>query len=241
MTRRRLISRTELSRLAGVSQTAVTKAANHGSLRASRVGDRLDLDHPEVAVYLKRHKVKVPAVAHLHDDGQNPTAGAPGGPPIPVPTAQKRRRGKPGPAPESGGDAAAAVRAQGFLSTSLDVSAYLDMPLRRIAEEYWEMREFKDLIEARKTLELIREKTIGNEQREGTLVSRELVDAHIFGAFEKLFRRLLGSLPKTLARRMYGAAKGGTPLEESERVASDLISSELRPSRNEAARILRKL
>lgn len=51
---RRLISRTDLARMAGVSQTAITKQCKR-TLAAALVGDRIDLDHPAVQAYLAAH------------------------------------------------------------------------------------------------------------------------------------------------------------------------------------------
>ena len=55
---KKLVSRVEFARLAGVSAAAVTKACNNG-LRAAVVGKRIDLNHPDTTKYLKKKTAPV--------------------------------------------------------------------------------------------------------------------------------------------------------------------------------------
>ncbi len=240
MPQARTISRAELARLAGVSKPAVTQCATRGSLKPARIRDRLDLDHPAVLAYLERHDVKAPPAERAKKASKRSAVG----------TGKAKRTGKKRSskapsvrrtkAKRTGKGRKPAPPEAFIVDPNLDVDTYLDMPLRRIADEYGTMTAFRDLLSARKDLEVIREKTIANQESEGRLISRELVEAHVFGALEKLARRLLGNVPKTLSRRLYAAAKSGTPIEDSEQVVSETIGSEIKPTRDAVARVLRK-
>ena len=111
--------------------------------------------------------------------------------------------------------------------------------LSPLTERFGTEPAFKEWLDALKKIEEIREKRLKNEALEGELISRELVKTHVFGAIESSNRRLLSDTPKTIARRLYAAAKADEPVEEAEKVVRELISSQLRPVKDTAARVLR--
>lgn len=225
----RLVSRSELARLARVSPAAITKACK-GQLAPACVGKRVDLDHDAVARYL--------------------AAKGAGAPPAAAPTPPKRpsKPTTPRPRPKKVAEAAPRSRPRKTAKPKLplpnevdgeNVEDLLKLTLLEIVERFGTKTAFKDWLTARKTIADIREKELKSDETEGRLVERELVKTHVFGAIEAGNRRLLGDSPKTIARRIYGLAKSGAPVEEAEAVVREIISSQLKPVRTTAARVLR--
>ncbi len=65
----RLVTRTELARIAGVSRMAITKATR-AKVGPALVGDHIDVDHPAVAAYLASRGVELPQDIELADKGR---------------------------------------------------------------------------------------------------------------------------------------------------------------------------
>ncbi len=101
------------------------------------------------------------------------------------------------------------------------------------------MTAHADWLDMRKTQVDIREKELKNGALEGKLVPRDWVMTHVLGAVERAFKQLLQDAAKTIARRLYGMAKAGASTEEAEQVVRDIISANLRPAKETAARAAR--
>lgn len=110
--------------------------------------------------------------------------------------------------------------------------------LRPLVERFGTATRFRDWLVALKTIEEIRAKRLDNEEHEGLLIERELVQVHIFGAMDATNRRLLQDFPKTVARELYAQARGGKILEEAEKTVRDLIGAQLRQVKVQASRAL---
>lgn len=96
-----------------------------------------------------------------------------------------------------------------------------------------------DELKALKLQEDIREKRLKNEQTEGALIAREFVKTHLFGLLEELSRRILADGSRTIARKLYTAARSGVPLEEAEAMVRDILSQHLKKARDLAKRRIR--
>lgn len=238
----RLDTLTALARLAGVSRQAVSKLAK-GPLAPALIGRRIDLDHPAVVEYLakkdaapttsksnrsKRKKKPTPARPKPPKRGKKPTA------PRPPP---RRRRSSMRPVEAEDDDGRELAGATDV--TEEDIEEYAHLSLDQLKEMFGTARAFVDWLDARKKISEIREKDLRNAETQGRLIERELVRTHVFSAIEAGNRRLLGDSPKTIARRLYALAKSGAPVEEAEAVVREIVSSQLRPVRATAARVLR--
>jgi hypothetical protein len=213
----RLLTRAELARLAGVSAMAVTKRCAK-ELAPACEGKRVDVDHPSVVVWLKSKDRAPPSPAEA---ATNRSA---------APTAERRSGASKGGRPR---------RLPVHDDDEDEVERFLDMTLREIVDHYGTLTKFKDWLFARKTIADIVDKELKNNEARGLLISRELVQTHIFGAMENAFKRLVTDTPKAMARRIHGAVKSGQSVEESERVIREMVSSQLRPMKAQAARKLR--
>src|SRR5690348_12704216 len=86
MAQQRLVTKLEFSTRAGVSKPAISKALR-GALRAALVGERINLDHPAAAEYLRAHGKATAKAA-----------------PARAPTKTRKRRPKSADAPTSSDD-----------------------------------------------------------------------------------------------------------------------------------------
>jgi hypothetical protein len=111
--------------------------------------------------------------------------------------------------------------------------------IRPIVDRFGSMHGLKDWLFALKTIEEIRAKRLDNDETEGSLIRRDFVRTHVFGAIEAANIRLVNDAPQTIARRIYAAAKAEQAVEEAEIVVHEIISSHLKPVKATAARNLR--
>jgi len=241
MPRRRLISRTELARRAGVSQPAVTKLCNRGKLAPACVRDKVDLDHPAAVEYLASHGVEVPprAKPRAKKVSAKPAKSKPRG---------RKRVGQPKAAggtsrQDTDPDLASAVEAIESLDLGLsakDAEFFASMTLERIAREYGTMGQFESVVKAVSTIAQIRERDDKHRREEGSVITRELVQTHVMGALEKLSRHLAKPVPDTVAARVIDMHDGGKPIEEIRRVAREIMGAELRATWSAVAKVLRE-
>lgn len=217
----RFISRSAFSRLAGVTPAAIT-IASRSELAPACDADRIDRDHDVAIAYLARHR-----------DPDAQTKPRHGG---------KRRTSKPtaiGQKATIKSESLGAEAGEERPADPDDIERYANLTLREIAETFRTERRFRDWLDALKKIEDIRKTRLDNDETEGGLISRELIKTHVFGAIDAANRRLLSDAPKTIARRVYAAAKSSASIEEAERTIREIIGSHLKPVKATAARVLR--
>jgi hypothetical protein len=123
------------------------------------------------------------------------------------------------------------------LRVSVDEIARMD--LRQVVERWGTQHEVKDWLMALRTLEDIRAKQIENETKQGLVIKRELVQAHVFGHIEAVNKRLLQDAPSKLANEIFSLCRTGASLEEAEKLIRDTIGSYLSPLKTQTARAIR--
>lgn len=210
----RLVSRSEFARMAGVSPGAVTRASLK-SLKAACHGDRINIDHPDAVSYLARHESR-------RTSGKKAKRG------------RTKRRSTRAKAPKT----APNPDASGHDSSTEALTRYRHQTLEQLTDQFGTDRTFRDWLQALKKIEDIRKARLDNEETEGRLMRRELVRTHIFGAVERSNQRLLGDAPKTIAQRLYAAARSGQSLEEAERIVRAVVSTHLEEVQKAAIRLL---
>lgn len=225
---RRIASRSELARLAGVSPAAVTKLCRPGKkLAPACVGDRVDLDHEATRAWL---------ASKGRDGSAPPTAPSPKA--RKAPPAKARARTKSAKPSQKRGAKPTAVRRKKQSELLPDLAAYMSLTLREILARHGTVRELKDLLEARAKIAAIQERELDMSRTRQQLVERELVRLHVVGAFQAAFRRLLTDAGKTLVRRLFAAGKAGETVEAGEKLARDIMGSHLRVALEQAAKAL---
>lgn len=233
----RLVTRSEFARIARVTPGSITRAARRRDLAEALSNGRIDVDHFAAREYLRRHGVAdpqvpgtpaaaprapSPAAAPVIPEITPPAKSAPGRPPARVPPAS--------PAPEPTSPAQ--------IEAPDDLDEFRDWTLQQLLDEFGTARRFVDWLDAMRKLEDVRAKRLANLEREGKLIQREPVRTHVFGIIDATFRRLLTDAPKTTARRLYGLAKSGAPIEEAEAEVKDINSSLVKAIKATAIRVL---
>jgi hypothetical protein len=242
------ISRSELASLAGVTPAAITKACRRELAQACE-GQLVDRDHTYVRAYLIRHGVTDPgrnARPMSRDTLQARSAPAPTPPPKPAPAPVTATAPAPPPPPKPAPAQPARTDVAPPDSLLFDVGKLpenlhelLDLSLREIVERHGTETRIIQLLDIRKKIEDIRSKELDNDETEGKLVSRELVQTHVLGAFDAAFRRMLENASKTCAREIYSACKNDMPPESAEATVRGILSRELQVAKTAASKALR--
>lgn len=238
MAQARLVSRLEFATRAGVSKQAISKALK-GALRAALVGERINIDHPAAIAYL---------AAHGKATAPSRPARAPTKPPERQPKRQAAPTSKRAP-PDSEGPDRTERRPRGESPPRLKAdegleqlaqTEYADLTIREMADRFGTFTRFSDFLDALKTIAETTRLELQNDDKRGSVISREMVHKSIFGALDGMFSRLLGDMPRTIAGRLYALATSGASREQAEEEVRNLISSQLVPVKARAAKALRE-
>jgi len=233
--RRRLITKTEAARLAGVSPAAVSKLWRRLPADAKAHG-KIWLDHPAVVAWLASHDARPPPMP-----APTPPKPAPRPAPAqpkPVDPSEPAADSEPEVGPDLS-DPADAILSLGLGLTRTDADYFAGMTLERIAREYGSMAVFADVLKAASVIAQIRERDDKHRREEGEVVTRELV-THAFGELERLSRHLLKPVPDTIVARTVDMHTGGKNLEEIRKVAREIVSSELKATWSGVSALLRR-
>ncbi len=217
---KRLISRADFSKQAGVSRPAVTKACA-GALKAAVVGKSIDIDHPDAVAYIKsKHgkKTKPPAKK------PRKAAAKPKKKPVKTVTASEP--------PEEDDE-------RSHFSEDDDIRDVLHLTLGEIVQRHGTCTQFKAWIDAKKTIVDVQTRVVKLAVLEKTLVSRDLIKVGVIDPIDAAHRKLLTDGAKTIARRVTAMNSGGRPLEDCEDFVKDQIASFIRPMKAKVARSLK--
>lgn len=195
-----------------MTPAAITQVAARWA-PAALAGKLVDVSHPDVQRYLAKRDVDPTLAAQVAEK-----------PPAP-PTVVR-------PVPD--------IRDAYSDTTADDIEQYAHWTLEALVRKFGTATAFGDWLDARKRISDIREKDIKADERAGKLIPRDYVRTHVFGHLEAANRRLLQDTPVTIARRLYAAAKSGMSIEDAESLVREIISSQLRPAKDAAAKALRE-
>lgn len=228
METKRLKTRTAFATDIGVSRARVTKLCQ-GKLARALVGKKIDIDHSTVIEYLLTR--------------QNPTTKKPLKQGTTKPTDKTTKSTARASTTEKKIDKPKRANEPENTTThyppDADMEKVLDLTLRELTALHGTDEQFKVWVSAVKTVGDIRHKDLKLAEMEGTLIPRELVRTHVFGALDSGHLRLLTDSPKTLARRIEGAVKSGSSLEEIESLIREHLSIQLKGMKTKAQRVLK--
>ncbi|MCK5606566.1 hypothetical protein KAR91_31980 [Candidatus Pacearchaeota archaeon] len=210
MSTKRLVSRAEVARQAGVSRKSVTLACV-SKLKPALTGKRLDIDDPIVVDYIENAKDRRARTGVSGSALSSPSASS-----------------------------SASVSGDNHYSKGAALEEFMEWTLRDLVAKFGTDDNFKRWADAAKVLVDIRLKDLKVDEMKGDLISRELVKTHIFGALENSNLRLLSDLPKTLSQRLRAHFKSGGTLEKGEELGRELIGSQLKSLKAMAIRVLKK-
>lgn len=249
----RLTSKAAFARLAGVSDTFISRLCKPGGvLHPACEGSRLDLDHDAAVAYLAAKGVdSTKATGAVRKRTADPPAPRPRAAFVPPEVPEDRpgydEEGDESDAEDAGPMSPAKARLhlrhqakkiKGL--TPEEVARFPSLTLQQLVEEHGTEHQIKDWLDARKKIADIVEKDLKNEETLNRLIERELVEVHVFGAIDEAFRRLLTDTPKTLTRELYTASKTGLPVEEAEAKTRQALSKLLKTMKDKATRALKE-
>jgi hypothetical protein len=236
---KRQITRADFARAARVSKAAVTKWLS-GPGGAAAAGDGVDIDHPLALAFKAKHDARAARSAGAPPPPAKPAPAAPAAPPA---SAKPDRRRRPEPTAPPAAAAVTAPPRHGAPPPETDAAGYApelaELTLAEIVLRHGTVPAYLDHLNAYSKREQALKTKLDNQRTQSELISFELVQTHLFGALESLSKRLLGDTAKTIVLRLTSHVKAGGSGEDAEKIVLDLISSQIKPVKETAARVLR--
>lgn len=222
---KRLISKAELAKRAGVSRAAVTKVCK-GKVNKAVIDGKIDLDHESVVEYLKsKAATKTEVISEESISSKSPTSKKTKI--KPTNDASLKSENKPG-----------VDSKKKYDPKDNALNKVLHLTLLELVTEFGTDWQFEGWVNGVKKITDIRYKNVQLAELEGSLISRELVVKVIFGAMENSNKRLLVDVPKTMARQLMAMGKAGEPIEDGEAAVRKVLSIQLKNVTTTAQRVL---
>jgi len=117
---------------------------------------------------------------------------------------------------------------RGELAAPRNIRDLLGLTLQQVTDRHGSSAVFLDWLQARKLIATVDSLEQRRLRERGELISRALVDRHVFGAYDALHRQLLHEAAATIAARCYELCRAGSPVEEAEQAACGIVSDHLK-------------
>lgn len=222
----RLVTKAEMSRLAGVSRAGVTKACRN-SLLPALVGKLIDIDHELSIAYIKKGATQRP-----YKPLYKKKAAEAGKTQKPASKAKPKKTKKQDPKPKEDGEPSHYTKDDA-------IAKYLDWTLRELVDNFGTDEQFCRWLSARKTIEDIRLKEVQTDEKLNSVISRDLVRTHLFGAIENININLLTDASGTIAERGHSLVKTGGTVGDLEKLIKVIMSKQLKGLKSTAQRALK--
>lgn len=218
-----IITRTEIARLAGVDQAAITRACEKENLLLNAcVGKRIDKSHPDAIAYINRNRNK-------------PKPPAPPPPPphlLNINTNKDGRLSKKDKALESmTGD-------ETRYEIPSNMSKFIDYTLGELILRFGTDVAFTDWLKSVKLIEEINKKRIENEVSEGKLITKDLVKRGVIDPINKSHRRLLTDGVKTITTKVTAMVKADVTEQECKNTIEDILQSFIKTAKDEMKKVI---
>lgn len=214
MTPNRLISRAELARRVTTHRSFVYAECDNetGALRPAMVGTKVDLNHPDAAHFCAKYGYVEPDVMAI------------------VKSVKKEWRTA---APSN-----AVLPPDQFGDDPDSAEDYLDMPLREIIARYGTQPQFKELMQATKSIVAMRGLEDDQARKRGEYIHRvhaERLIAHIDG----LHKMLLSDAVSNMANKAMVMTRAGDDKPAVENALRNTVSRIIKAAKSQAERMLR--
>lgn len=264
---KKLVSKSEFAKLAGVTAAAVTKQLK-GRLSVALEGARIDLDHPEAQNYIAEKtapKLEEPVegvdplfsealanckevnrwnASHLRKSlgvGYNRAVKL-----LAQLSAAGHCPAAPVPAgPTSQAPAPRPHKAKNphqddnqLIEVPDDIEEMAELTLRELIDKFGTGTRFHDWLKSLKEIEAVNEKRIKNAQSRGRLISRALVETGVIDAFNSAHLRLLTDGAKAISAAVIAKHEAGISEQEIEVYVTDVVGSFIRPVKAKVERNL---
>lgn len=120
-----------------------------------------------------------------------------------------------------------------------DLRAFADFTLRELVMRFGTDTAFLDWLKATKAIEDVHEKRLKNAEKEGTLISRDLVKRSIIDTVDSAHRKMMTDGAKTISVRIVAMVNAGSGKQEVEDLVAEQIGSFIRPAKAKMERVLR--
>jgi hypothetical protein len=120
-----------------------------------------------------------------------------------------------------------------------DIRELVDWPLRKLITRFGHDTRFIDWLKTTKMIEDIHEKRLKNSEKEGELISRDVVKSGIIETINTTHTRMLTDGAKTIGVRAFAMVESGASPLEIEELVADQLGSLIRPAKSKMARVLR--
>lgn len=185
----RTLSKSELSRLVGISRAATGKAAKTHFADAITPNGRIDVDHPVVREWLEARGVnEIPDSAKL----TKPVPGKKAA----VNTYEKRLDPR---------------RSAGIQTRvgDYDLKDLEDLTIREVVMKYGSVDGFKRFIESLKGIAEYKFRELKVKQQRGELIERDRVASVVFPMIDVAFTRLVSDVPTSLSKLIVARVESG--------------------------------
>jgi hypothetical protein len=211
-----LIKKIELSRLVGVSSAAVSQAIRAGKLDGAINGSLVDIDHPVAIDWIKNAKKR--------SKGYKNGKGKPG-----IKPGEKKKKhvsykdkDDDNLPRQTGQDIEERVN-----ELPTDLRLLVDKSLRELIELFGTAQIMDGWLKNTLTLDKIYKQRIENAQKEGTLISRDVVLRGVVQPIDTAFQKLMTDFARQVARKVGPMAMAGRASEEIEMAVRDQMSDHL--------------
>lgn len=120
-----------------------------------------------------------------------------------------------------------------------NILEYADLTLREVFERFGTVEAFNGVLMAVRRIEEIQDKRVRTAEREGGLVSRDLVRQGVIDPYNRAHLRLMTDGAKTITVDVLAKSKAGMNQMEIEQHVSELIGRFIKPIKNQIVRTLR--
>jgi hypothetical protein len=214
-----IVTKSEFARLCGVAPASVTTATQSRVLKAALVKGKIDIAHPNAVEYIRRQMVKSKEYA----TGRK-RSGAKTDKPIlepqytPAETARLLQKEYP-----------------------KDVRKLADKSLRELVSIFGTDQAFKIWLKSLVDIEDVHKKRLENFEREGKLVTREVVKTGIVEPFNQAHKQLLLDGAASLSKRLVTMIRAGADEEECEKYIRERLTSFIKSAKATVTRTLEGL
>jgi len=217
-----LITKAALSRLAGVSRMAVTKAAK-GALADAVVDKKINVAHPLVIEWLSSKDVT-----------EIPTASEPAPKPTAKKKAKKKTAAKSKPVPKPKPAAATKPNQVPITVGGYDIDGLEDLTLREIVMRYGSIDGFKRYVESLKSISDFNLRDMKMKTHRGELVQRDLVVGTLIPLIDVAYQRLVSDVPAAITQQIIARVESGGEdmIGDSEKIIRDAVSRVLKNTKS---------
>ena len=212
-----LISKAALSRLAGVSRMAVTKAAK-GALADAVVGKKMNVQHPLVIEWLSSKDVVAPPAAKKKSKKKSKKKTAAKSKPKPAATPKPKPTANQVP-----------ITVGGYNIEGLE-----DLTLREIVMRYGSIDGFKRYVESLKSISDFNLRDMKMKVHRGELIQRDLVVGTLIPLIDVAYQRLVSDFPAATIQQLHARFESGGEdcIVDSEKILRDAVGRVLKNTKS---------